>query len=55
MCNELLQVYDMFDRDDRVKCIVLTGHGKMFCAGADLNLGFSREIEGTRAKDHRDG
>lgn len=55
MCNEILQAYGFFERDDRVKCIVLTGHGKIFCAGADMNVGFSKEIEGSRAKDHRDG
>lgn len=34
--RELETAFQLFDLDDRVKCIVLTGHGKMFCAGADL-------------------
>jgi enoyl-CoA hydratase/carnithine racemase len=34
--------------DDRVKAVVVTGHGKSFCAGADLNIGFD-------VTDTRDG
>jgi enoyl-CoA hydratase/carnithine racemase len=53
MMQELEQVYAMFDVDDRVKCIVFTGDGKMFCAGADLEVGF---VQGGEAvNDHRDG
>lgn len=55
MRTEMVQAYELIDRDDRVKCVVVTGHGKMFCAGADMNMGFQSEIHGTRAKDHRDG
>lgn len=53
MMRELEHVYTLFDVDDRVKCIVQTGHGKMFCAGADLDTGFVGAQEATR--DHRDG
>jgi len=42
-----------FDVDERVKVIVLTGAGKTFCAGADLDIGFSSNRE--RPADHRDG
>jgi enoyl-CoA hydratase/carnithine racemase len=51
--------YPMFDVDERVKCIVLTGAGKTFCAGADLEIGFNNvggaDGEGAvRNKDRRD-
>ena len=53
MMRELEHAYTLFDIDDRVKCIVQTGHGKMFCAGADLDTGFVGNEEANR--DHRDG
>ena len=34
---ELTQVLSQLDNDVRVRAIVLLGHGKSFCAGADLN------------------
>ncbi|CZT22400.1 related to enoyl-CoA hydratase/isomerase family protein [Ramularia collo-cygni] len=53
MMAELETAYTLFDIDDRVKCIVQTGSGKMFCAGADLETGFVGGEESNR--DHRDG
>lgn len=53
MMRELEHAYTLFDIDDRIKCIVQTGHGKMFCAGADLDSGFVGGQESIR--DHRDG
>ena len=53
MMRELEHAYTLFDVDDRVKCIVQTGHGRMFCAGADLDTGFVGAEEALR--DHRDG
>ena len=37
MIAELLQVLDRVESDDSVRVLVLTGNGKAFCAGADLN------------------
>ncbi|KAK6535051.1 hypothetical protein TWF281_006349 [Arthrobotrys megalospora] len=53
MRSELIEAFGLFDADDRVKCIVMTGHGKIFCAGADLEIGFRGGEE--RINDHRDG
>lgn len=42
MSNELVTVLELLDHDPRVRAIVITGHGRMFCAGADLDQGFSK-------------
>ena len=55
MERELVQAYSMFDVDERVRCIVMTGVGKMFCAGADLDVGFEAQRDSKREEDHRDG
>jgi enoyl-CoA hydratase/carnithine racemase len=55
MEEELVRVFEMFDLDDRVRCIVLNGAGKMFCAGADLDIGFKSQKETEREGEHRDG
>jgi enoyl-CoA hydratase/carnithine racemase len=41
LLTELETVYQLIDQDERVRAIVLTGTGKAFCAGADLQVGFS--------------
>lgn len=53
MMLELEEAYAMFDIDDRVKCIVFTGTGNIFCAGADLDIGFAVDAE--PVTEHRDG
>ncbi|KAF3914120.1 hypothetical protein AA313_de0206901 [Arthrobotrys entomopaga] len=53
MRDEFVDAFDKFDIDDRVKCIIVTGHGKIFCAGMDLEIGFRGGTE--RNNDHRDG
>lgn len=53
LMRELENIFELADVDDRIKCIVVSGHGKMFCAGADLDVGFSGGRE--RLRDHRDG
>jgi enoyl-CoA hydratase/carnithine racemase len=55
MEGEVVRVFTMFDVDDRVRCVVLNGAGKMFCAGADLDIGFNAQKETVREGEHRDG
>jgi enoyl-CoA hydratase/carnithine racemase len=52
MMADFEKFYPIFDVDERVKVIVLTGAGKTFCAGADLDIGFHGGQE--RIMDHRD-
>jgi len=54
MAAEMEQAFALFSVDDRVRCIVVTGHGRMFCAGADLEVGFGIEDHETEL-EHRDG
>jgi enoyl-CoA hydratase/carnithine racemase len=37
--EELIAAFDLADADDEVKAIIVTGAGKAFCAGADLERG----------------
>ena len=57
MTDELEHFFSLASIDDRVKCIVLTGHGKIFCAGQDLRQGFKLQGNGKNETDktHRDG
>ena len=58
MMREIEAAYGMFDADARVRCVVFTGTGRIFCAGADLEVGFGGgEGAGEREKvsEHRDG
>jgi enoyl-CoA hydratase/carnithine racemase len=54
MMRELEHAFTLFDLDDRVKCVVVTGSGRLFCAGADLSG--DAFVGGREAnRDHRDG
>jgi len=39
MCNELMAAFDAADADDTVKVVIVTGEGRAFCAGSDLEKG----------------
>jgi enoyl-CoA hydratase/carnithine racemase len=39
MYEELIAAFDQADADDNVKAIIVTGAGKAYCAGADLERG----------------
>jgi len=50
MKNELIHVLKETEEDDCIRVMILTGRGRGFCAGADLNR-FVGAIEGN--KDHK--
>ncbi|PYH65399.1 enoyl-CoA hydratase/isomerase family protein [Aspergillus vadensis CBS 113365] len=57
MAQELEWAFTTLDRDPRVKVIILTGSGDTFCAGADLEIGFSvgeKGKEKLNLRDYRD-
>jgi enoyl-CoA hydratase/carnithine racemase len=53
MSDELITTFTLLDSDPRVKAIVITGYGRNFCVGADLEQGFSKfsSAEGQERKD----
>jgi enoyl-CoA hydratase/carnithine racemase len=52
MLEELLTAFDRADEDDGVRVVVVTGAGRAFCAGADLEKG--GETFDWRARQHSD-
>jgi enoyl-CoA hydratase/carnithine racemase len=59
MGHELIDAFDAADADDEVRAIVVTGAGRGFCAGADLESGgdtFQRtDAPDEDGRGHRDG
>jgi enoyl-CoA hydratase/carnithine racemase len=39
MCDELIAAFDRADADDEIKVVIVTGAGRAFCAGSDLERG----------------
>lgn len=48
--DEMLDALKKFERDDTARCLVITGAGKGFCAGQDLNAVRERDAEMTFRK-----
>ena len=58
MQRELLEAFDQADADDDVRAVIVTGAGRGFCAGADLQAGgstFDYRARGVEDEVPRDG
>src|SRR4051812_24573619 len=54
MMEELIAAFDRADADDDVRAVVVTGAGRGFCAGADLEAG-GDTFDFSDQEDWRDG
>src|SRR5690242_5043187 len=41
MMHEMIDAFQTANRDDAIRCVIVTGAGRGFCAGADLSAGAS--------------
>ena len=58
MRRELCAALDRVDQDDHIRAVIVTGHGKAFCAGADLSSGaqaFGQPRDARPEEQGRDG
>ncbi|MBN3856264.1 crotonase/enoyl-CoA hydratase family protein [Paraburkholderia sp. Ac-20340] len=60
MMQELIAAFDTTDADDAVRCVIVTGSGRAFCAGADLSSGgetfdYAKRLGTSVETVHRDG
>jgi enoyl-CoA hydratase/carnithine racemase len=59
MARELMEAFDRADAEDEIRAVVITGAGRAFCAGADLERGGEtfdwRAREGARAVPRDNG
>ncbi|UCG65272.1 MAG: 3-hydroxyacyl-CoA dehydrogenase/enoyl-CoA hydratase family protein [Deltaproteobacteria bacterium] len=42
--SEINKALDAFEASDEVKCLVITGAGRVFCAGADISMFGARDV-----------
>jgi len=55
-CDEIIQAYELFDRDERVRVVILTAEptAPVFCAGADITSGWDKtQAPQVKAQGHR--
>jgi enoyl-CoA hydratase len=51
MLCRLADAWELADSDDEIRCVILTGAGTDFCAGADLDKLVARSISGAPPED----
>ena len=54
MCQELIHIFDKADENDDVRAIILTGAGKTYCSGMDLEKGVETFMDHTPLVEYRD-
>jgi enoyl-CoA hydratase/carnithine racemase len=52
---QLIEAFDRCDADDEVRVVILTGHGRSFCAGMDLQEGESPFVNWRTSPDAPEG
>ena len=53
MRRRIVAIFDEISERDDIRCAVLTGHGKVFCAGADLKDRHNADIAGDFLEHNR--